>query len=355
MNTNPRRRDQQVDYQDLAELLPAPGHPGLAQDRHCVLREHLMEQITHETTHQQSGATNTSPSTPRVPPARRRPGRRLVLVAAPLALTAVVGLGVVAVDSAQDGKGGTGVRGVSATENRQAAQLLNRIALVAANRPAVTVRDDQYIYTKSQGSSALWGGPTTPVRDSKGRVIGLKTYKGDVQSEEWDAAGGQRDGLRRLVALSSKGELDPSQKQDITMAGTAYLTFRQLQALPTDPDELLKKLESDSGVAESRLTETVFENVGVVLDDATLLPDLGAALYRAVAKLPGVRVVENIKDGAGRTGIGLTYTSSNSSSSSASGYWVFDAKSLTYLGTTKSALLEVGVADKKGEVPGSSA
>ncbi|MFD4139211.1 CU044_5270 family protein [Streptomyces sp. NPDC058572] len=258
-------------------------------------------------------------------------------------------------DSAQDGKGDTGVSGVSATENRQAAQLLDRIALVAANRPAVTVRDDQYIYTKSQGSSAIWGGPTTPVRDSKGRVIGLNTYKGDVQSEQWDAADGRRDGRRHLVALTSKGELDPSRTQDIAMTGIAYLTFRQLQALPTDPDALLKKLESDSGVSESRLTETVFENVGVILDEATLLPDLSAALYRAVSKLPGVRVVENVKDGAGRTGIGLTYTSSDSSSTSASGCWVFDTKSLTYLGTTKSALLEVGVADEKGEVPGSSA
>ncbi|MFJ8636459.1 CU044_5270 family protein [Streptomyces sp. NPDC093568] len=355
MNTNSRRRGQPDDYQDLADLLPAPGRPVLSQDRHHVLRERLMEQITPETTHQQSAARSAAPNSPETSPGhpmRRRPGRRLVLVAAPMALVAVVGLGVVVVDRAQDG---TGTTDVSATEHRQAAQLLDRIALVAADRPAVTVGDDQYIYTKSQGSSAIWGGPTTPLRDAKGDIIGLKTYKGDVQSQEWAAVNGKRAGLRRLVALSPEGELDPSKTQDIEMQGAAYLSFRQLQALPTDPDALLKKLEDGSGVEESRLTETVFENVGVLLDQATLLPDLSAALYRAVAKLPGVHVVENAKDGAGRPGIGLTYTSSKSSTAGANGYWVFDEKSLAYLGTTKSALLEAGVADRKGEAPDSAA
>ena len=91
-------------------------------------------------------------------------------------------------------------------------------------------------------------------------------------------------------------------------------------------------------MVKSRLTETVFENIGVILDESTLLPDLSAALYRAVAKFPGVRVAESVKDEAGRTGIGLTYTSSKSSSTSASDYWVFDSKSLTCRGTTKCAL-----------------
>ncbi|MFD8095186.1 CU044_5270 family protein [Streptomyces malaysiensis] len=352
MNTAPRRRDQPVDHQDLAELLPAPGRPVLRRDRHRVLREHLMEHITNETIHSQSGTTSASP----VPPAPRRPGRRLVLIAAPLALAAVVGMGAVAVDVVQDGKDGNGGKGTTtatggtAAEHRQAVQLLDRIAVTAADRPAVTVRDDQFIYTKSQGSSAIWGGPSKPVRDSKGDITGTKTYKGNVQSQEWQPVDGKRDGLRRLVALSPGGEPDPSQRQDITMVGTGYLTFRQLQALPTDPDALLKKLESGNGVVKSRLTETVFENVGAILDQATLLPDLSAALYRAVAKLPDVRVVKNVKDGAGRTGIGLTYTDRRNPSKTTGGYWVFDSKSLAYLGTDRSALLDVAVADDKGEV-----
>lgn len=351
MNTNPRRRDQPVDYQDLAELLPAPGRPVLAQDRHRVLREHLMEHITHEATREQSGATNaspnTSPSASPKPPARRRPGRRLVLVAAPLALATVVGLGVMAVDSAHDSKRDDAAAGVTADDHRKATQLLDRIALAAADRPAVTVRDDQYIYTKSQGSAGELGVDfSSPEELTKRKgTFKVEEYKGTVRQEQWDSVDGKRDGLRKGVALT-----DPSKKMVMDMGGTGYLTFRQLQALPTDPDALLKKLSGDAkNVEASRVTEVVVENLGAILDDATLLPDLSAALYRATAKLPDVRVVDHVKDAAGRQGIGLTFDDAPK------GYaWVFDSSSLVYLGTTKSALMGIGVADKTGEVPVSS-
>ncbi|QQM45292.1 CU044_5270 family protein [Streptomyces liliifuscus] len=357
MNTNPRRRDQPVDHQDLAELLPAPGRPVLAQDRHRVLRDNLMEHITHESAREQSGATNTSPSvSPAIParwsPERRRPVRRLVLVAAPLALAAVVGLGVVAVDSAQDDRGGTSAADVTADDHRKAAtQLLDRIALAAAARPAVTVRDDQYVYTRLQGSSDELGWPATPPKDTKGLFTPAPmAYEGNVRREQWDAVDGGRDGLRKSVGLSSTGEPDPSHKDVMTMSGAGYLDFRQLQALPTDPDALLKKLSGDAGnVAASRLTEVVVENLGAIIDEATLLPDLSAAIYRAMAKLPGVRVVDHVEDAAGRAGVGLTFEGAPK------GYaWVFDPSSLVHLGTTDAALMEVGVADRTGEVPGSS-
>jgi hypothetical protein len=350
MNTNPRRRDQPVDYQDLAELLPAPGRPVLAQDRHRVLREHLMEHITHESTHEQSGATNTSPNTSPVPPARRRPGRRLVLVAAPLALAAVVALGVVAVDGAQDGKRDTPAAGVTGGDQQKATQLLDRIALLAADRPAVTVREGQFIYTKLQGSSDELGWPATPPKDTKGFTKAPVAYKGTVRQEQWDSVDGTRDGLRKSVGLSSTGEPDPSHKDEMTMIGSGYLTFEQLQTLPTDPDALLKKLSGDAkNVEASRRTEVVVENLGAIIDEATLLPDLSAAIYRAMAKLPGVRVVDHVKDASGRDGVGLTFKGAPK------GYaWVFDSSSLVYLGTTKSALLGIGVADKTGEVPVSS-
>ncbi|MFD3376764.1 MULTISPECIES: CU044_5270 family protein [unclassified Streptomyces] len=346
MNTNPRRRDQPVDYDDLAELLPAPGRPVLAQDRHRVLRDSLMQHITHESAQEQSGATNTPPTISPVIPARRRPGRRLVLVAAPLALAAVVGLGVVAVDGAQDGRSGTPAAGVTADDHQKATQLLDRIALAAADQPAVTVRDDQFIYTKSQGAAGELGVQFSDPGELKRKgIFTPEEYKGSVRREQWDSVDGKRSGLRKGVAVD-----DPSKKMVMTMYGAGYLTFRQLQALPTDPDALLKKLYGDVENAESsRRTEFVVENLGSFIDNATLLPDLSAAIYRAMAKLPGVRVVDHIKDAAGREGVGLTFEGAPK------GYaWVFDSSSLVYLGTTDSALMKVGVADKASEVPGSS-
>lgn len=341
MNTNPLRREQPLDHHELAELLPAPGRPVLAQDRHRVLREHLMEHITreHESIHEQSATTTT---TSRPSPVRRR----LVLVAAPLALAAVVGLGVVAVDSAQGGKHGTTAAGVTAGQ-RKATQLLDRIALAAADRPVVTARDDQYIYTKSQGSAAELGvdfSSAEELAQHKGTFT-PKPYNGAVRQEQWNSVDGKHDGLRKGVAVA-----DPSQKMTMDMKGTGYLTFRQLQALPTDPDALLKKFSGDAGnVTAARRTEVVVENLGAIIDEATLLPDLSAAIYRATAKLPGVSVVDHVKDASGREGVGLTFKGAPT------GYaWVFDASSLVYLGTTDAALLGVGVTDKTGEAPVSS-
>ena len=330
-----------TDPQELAELLPAPGRPVLSRDRHRVLREHLMQHITHEhdIIREQSTTTPTAPK----PSARRR----LVLVAAPLALAAIVGLGVVAVDDARDGKGGSAATAGAADDHRKAVQLLDRIALAAASRPAVTPRDDQYIYTKSQGSAGELGvdfSSPEELAKHKGSFT-VKAYKGAVRQEQWDSVDGKRDGLRKGVALA-----DPSKKMTMDMSGVGYLTFRQLQALPTDPDALLKKLSGDTeNVTAARRTEVVVENLGAVIDEATLLPDLGAAIYRAMAELPGVRVVDHVKDAAGREGVGLTFKGAPR------GYaWVFNASSLGYLGTTDAALMGVGVADKAGEVPVSS-
>ncbi|MGW1714218.1 CU044_5270 family protein [Streptomyces sp. NPDC002156] len=351
MNTNPRRRVQPADHQDLAELLPAPGRPVFAQDRHRVLREHLMEHITHESAHEHSGATNSSSNTSPIAPARRRPGRRLVLVAAPLALTAVVALGVVSIDGAQDGRSGTVGTGV--TDQQKVTRLLDRISLAAADRQAVTVSKDQFIYTRSLGSSDELGWYLATWEDAKaGEGSEAKLgYEGTIRQDEWISVDGTRQGLRKSIAVSSTGEPDPSHKDDMTMGGTGYPFFKQLQALPTDPDALLARFYADAdNVPVNRRPEVVIENLGAFIDEATLLPDLSAAIYRALAKLPGVRVVDHVKDASGREGVGLTFKGSSK------GYaWVFDSSSFVYLGTTDAALIEVGVVDKVGQVPANSA
>ncbi|MFD0312688.1 CU044_5270 family protein [Streptomyces flavalbus] len=337
MNTHPRRRDQPDSHQDLAEMLPAPGRPVLAQDRHRVLKEHLMAHLTHESAHEPSD----SPTVPE----RRRLGRRPVLVAVAVALAAVVGLGAVAVDGARNGKEGTATE-ATANDTRKATRLLDQIALAAAERPAVTVRDDQYVYTESQGSAVELGVDFTTVEElvrQEEQGVTAPPYEGAVRREEWMPVDGSRDGLRKGVAVD-----DPARRMDMAMGvGTGYLTYRQLEDLPTEPDALLKRLYGDAeNVEPGRRAEVVIENVGVIIDGATLLPDLSAALYRAMAELPGARVVEHVKDAAGRAGVGLTFEGSPD------GYaWVFDSSSLVYLGTTKTALLEVGVTDKKGEAP----
>ncbi|MFF7979927.1 hypothetical protein ACFZDK_12470 [Streptomyces sp. NPDC007901] len=92
----------------------------------------------------------------------------------------------------------------------------------------------------------------------------------------------------------------------------------------------------------------MLEKIGDMLPDATLLPALDAALYRAAAKVPGVSVVVHAKDYTGRTGIGLSFKEKENDGRTV---WVFDTDSLDFLGSTDEALLDVGVTDKAGETP----
>ncbi|MGH1552798.1 hypothetical protein ACRAWF_14400 [Streptomyces sp. L7] len=65
------------------------------------------------------------------------------------------------------------------------------------------------------------------------------------------------------------------------------------------------------------------ENLGAVVDEATLLPDLSAAIYRALAELPGGERRGPRQGRGGTQGVGLTFKDAPQ------GYaWVFDSSSL---------------------------
>ncbi|MGW6731056.1 hypothetical protein [Streptomyces sp. NPDC055013] len=51
-------------------------------------------------------------------------------------------------------------------------------------------------------------------------------------------------------------------------------------------------------------------------------------------------------DNSSTSTLGLTFEDAPEGST-----WVFDSSSLVYLGTTRIALLDIGVADKTGEAP----
>ena len=120
----------------------------------------------------------------------------------------------------------------------------------------------------------------------------------------------------------------------------------KLQTLPTDPGALLEKIYTGTRGEGQTRESAALEKIGDMLADATLLPELDAALYRAAARIPGVSVVTDAKDYTGRSGIGLSFKERDGRT-----VWVFDKKSLDFLGSADEALLAVGVADKAGETP----
>ncbi|MFI5677321.1 CU044_5270 family protein [Streptomyces cellulosae] len=317
---NPEEREE------LARLLPSPGEPVLTSDRHDLLKDLLMRELTER--------APEHPELPELPdiataPGRRAraPRRRFAVIAVPLATAAAVVAAVLA--------GAVGTK--TATTDADAVDLLNRIAEVAAAKKSVPVRGDQYIYVRTQGS--------------------MKFSEKDIRilrEASWTAVDGKGAGLRRVTVLVgppfrprdpfssySKGTHDMRLSPDPNVT-----TFRDLQALPTDPDSLLEKIYAGTKGEGQTRESAALEKIGDMLPDATLLPELDAALYRAAAKIPGVSVVTDAKDYTGRPGIGLSFKERDGRT-----VWVFDKKSLDFLGSADEALLDVGVADKAGETP----
>ncbi|MBW8740838.1 MAG: CU044_5270 family protein [Streptomyces turgidiscabies] len=313
---NPEEREE------LARLLPSPGEPVLTSDRHDLLKDLLMRELTDQAPELRDTAT--------APGRRARaPRRRFAVIAVPLATATAIVAAVLA--------GAVGSK--TASTDADAVDLLHRIAEVAAAKKSVPVRDDQYVYVRTQGS--------------------MKFSENDVRilrEASWNAVDGKRAGLRRITVLVgppfrardpfsgySKGTHDMRLSPDPNVT-----TFRELQALPTDPDALLEKIYAGTKGEGQTRESAALEKIGDMLPDATLLPELDAALYRAAAKMPGVSVVTDAKDYTGRSGIGLSFKERDGRT-----VWVFDKKSLAFLGSPDQALLTVGGADKAGETPAS--
>jgi hypothetical protein len=299
-----------VDREEMARLLPSPGDPVLPSERLIQMEAHLMREITQEAPARGARSEAGEPS-----PAR--PRRRL-RIAVPVGVAAAVVATVLTLAT-----GGSR----QPSPDPEAVELLNRIATVAAAQNAPAVRDDQYVYTVTQGMQEIQG-------------EGRDTFR----RSDWQAVDGERDGLARITVLagpSGKGTRDMKLEADPNST-----TYRELQALPTDTDKLYERVWTATEGQGPTHEEAALEMIGSMLRNATLLPEVDAALYRVAARVPGVTVVEDAKDAAGRAGVGLAFGDGDERE-----VWVFGEKALNYLGSGETALLDVGVVDEAGVTP----
>ncbi|MFD3452466.1 CU044_5270 family protein [Streptomyces sp. NPDC058691] len=301
------------EHAEPAGPLPPPGDPVLPPARERMLKDHLLREITREAHEPQ--------------PPRSRMRRRALGVGIP----AAAALAVLA------GAGASGVleRGpaVTAAQEHRAEALLTRIARAADSRPAAAVRDDQYIYTQVRGAKRYFADFLPLGADDL------------AQREDWQAVDGSRKGLARIRAISAGG--GATGHIDMTLdADPNGTTYRELTALPTDPGVLLRTLYARTAGQGPTHEEAVFESIGAMLPESLLVPDLNSALYLAASRLPGMSVVDRAADGAGRLGVGLTFPGARQGTT-----WVFDPSTLAFLGTTRTAVIEVGIADRAGQPP----
>ncbi|GAB1691155.1 CU044_5270 family protein [Krasilnikovia sp. M28-CT-15] len=327
MNQSPRL--DAAERAELTRLLPPPGDPELPADRHRLLKDAFMQQITEH-------------------PAAA-PRRRLLLLAAPVAAAVLVAVIVATITLNRSTTAATSpVVAVAAGDATKVAPLMERVALVAGKKPQVPVGKDEYVYIRSRTAGLVF----TTENDSGHLEAGVDAQVlGPVHSREiWVPASHGSEGLIR--------------EEDDTFGLEGATPNSRYADLPTDPAALLRKIYADTKGQGPGPDEEAFDFIGTALRESLLPPQVTAALYRAAAKIPGVVLIADSVDAQGRHGVAIARTEESGERRE----WIFSATTLEYLGersylvrdtrtgkagmlTGTTAVLERGVVQKQGDLP----
>ncbi|MCX5559779.1 CU044_5270 family protein [Streptomyces sp. NBC_00038] len=302
----------------------------LPPGRHRLLKEHLMTEIRREEREDQAPA---------------RSGNKWLRPAIAAAAVAVVAAtAIVALPAGES----------TPTTSKEAVALLENVALAAEHEDALgAIRDDQWVYVDAKVSYSQSG------EGMKTKIPPLHRF------ESWDSVDGSRAGLYRETGRGQwAGEPAPKPGERGYEVSTNY---RHLSTLPTDADEMYDWLRETAPKYSGQETgQAMFVLVGDLIRQAIVPPEVSAALYRAVAKIPGVMVIDNAVDAAGRPGIAIARNDPDNPSRDE---WIFDKKTHEFLGeravatsdwsggvekgdvTSNTAILDRAVVDKAGQRP----
>lgn len=186
------------------------------------------------------------------------------------------------------------------TPTASGAELLEQAADRIQTRPTLFPTLGQYYYRRATGvdrNASIDMAGTTHVEYAR------------VTHEIWIGP----DGSGRIVRRdSSTSESSPAAKAVIdeleapgTMAvpfGTRTLTLDAVAALPTDPDRLGTMIRASASRNSHPLVYQELDLVAELLRNAPVSPQLGAALYRALARAPGIQALGGRTDSLGRRG-----------------------------------------------------
>ena len=288
-----------------------------------------------------------------VPRRARGPRWRVLAVAGALVVAAGLAGGLLAAPLAGRGPASGGHAKLRLT----AAQFLNHAAAAAARQPALHVRDGQYMYIASM---ERWASTFATPGGGDGRTVVQPLHKREIWLPVSNIC---KPGLLRY---SSPG---PARKISVTgiscpnRGGWGYPTYRFLQSLPTDPRTLLTMIYAAARKQGHGPNRQAFTTIGDMLREAVAPPDVSAALYRAAALIPGVRVIPHATDILGQAGIGVQFTKSKSPAPGVPPYrptWIFNPTTLQWIGETDgtvhgkmmgSVVLNRAIVDRPGQQP----
>ncbi|MGX2997041.1 CU044_5270 family protein [Streptomyces sp. JNUCC 64] len=219
-----------------------------------------------------------------------RRGRRLggwAAVTASTAAVVAVALTLTQLTGNPSGDGNPPGGGELRLDNAAAVLEAAATAIEGTRRPEP--RPDQWVYTK----------------DSHG--AGHLTIGSSIASTKWI----RYDGAKVAFVSPFKGEMTIRKMKLKDDERTPQEWYALLDSLPQDPEALLRTLRAKSIIHPKGKTqaERDFTEIRVLLGNSAAMPvDVHAALYRALARIPGVRTADRlVKDALGRKAIAVTF------------------------------------------------
>jgi hypothetical protein len=190
------------------------------------------------------------------------------------------------------------------------AATLNRLGQIAANGPSLVPHRGRYLYVESasnQESDAMVNGKECVTYAPERRRVWIGADGSGLLRESF--------GTAMFTSAADRSLCDTMPKGAISQPGTSNLWFaphcfsigpnNDVNALSTDPRTLLVQMRRADGGPRSAGED--FVHVGDFLRETDARPALRAALYRATALIPGVRLLGTVRDHLGRSGLGVAY------------------------------------------------
>ncbi|WP_410589207.1 CU044_5270 family protein [Amycolatopsis sp. lyj-23] len=219
---------------------------------------------------------------------------------------------------------------VSRPAEPEPVRILHAAAAKARALPDLVPRPDQFVYTKT--------------RLADGR-----------ENEMWASVDGTHDGLAFLygheteVAGCRDGERVQHESHGRTVTNRCVPHPAAPADLPTDADAMLAYLHRSTYGEGDTLHD--LGNEVVDLAGGYLRPAVRAALYEALAKVPGLVVRADAKDATGRSVLGITWDSTTEQGIGNQEEFRFDPVTFAYLGTGTDAVVSQGIVDAVRQRP----
>ncbi|MFI6844290.1 CU044_5270 family protein [Kitasatospora sp. NBC_00085] len=334
MTSTPKRR-QSLDHTELRHLLPAAEATAAPLGRQRQIEEFLMNEIAR-----------TPEAAVPVRPAARSRRRLLIAVPATLATLAVAATVVVLTPGDQGAAPARSERvaapvvPVTVGSVTGLAGAVERISQAAQATPDLVLRPGQYVYIESTVSHLA---STVDADSGTAKSWVDKPH----QRQVWHSADG-RSGWLTEEGKTPEGGTAFNSGTGAALNGPSY---DYLRTLPTDPQELLRKIYAETKGAGSGPDQEAFVTIGDLIREQAVPGTLAAALYQAAARIPGVVLVDSATDAAGRTGIAIARTNAASGSRDEI---IFDRTSYAFLGERSVQVTEVSGV-KPGTVTASTA